>query len=48
LCEQYRLDFDLHELPDIAGKTASETGWTDSTCWYFDAVELFDHHVPLK
>ena len=46
--KQYRLDFDLKELPDIAGPAAREAGWTDSTCWYFDAVELLDHHIPFK
>ena len=47
--EQYRLDFDLNELPDIAGdEDARRTGWQGNTCWYFDAVELLDHFVPLK
>jgi hypothetical protein len=46
--KQYRLDFDLKELPDITGPDAREAGWTDSTCWYFDAVELLDHHIPLE
>ena len=42
---QYRLNFGLKELPDLAG--ASETGWFADRCAYFDIIELLDHHVSL-
>jgi hypothetical protein len=46
--EKYRQDFDLRQLPEIAGPTASQTGWDGKVCYYFDAIELLDHHVALK
>lgn len=46
--EKYRQDFDLPLLPEIAGENAQKTGWQAGTCYYFDAVELLDHHVSLK
>jgi hypothetical protein len=45
---QYRLDFGLKSLPLISDKAAQESGWRDSTCYYFDLVELLDHYVPLS
>lgn len=44
--EQYRLNFGLGKLPDFAG--ASETGWFEDRCAYFDIIELLDHHVSLE
>lgn len=49
--EAYIHDFDLFtekiKLPEIAGKVAQRTGWKDSVCYYFDAIELLDHYVAL-
>jgi len=46
--EKYRQDFDLKELPKFEGVEVHKTGWLDKVCYYFDAVELLDHHVSLK
>ena len=46
--EKYLLDFDLHELPKFDGMNVHENGWLEDVCYYFDAVELLDHHVSLK
>ena len=46
--EKYRLDFGLGELPKFNGLDVQKTGWLNSICYYFDAVELLDHHVSLK
>jgi len=46
--EQYRLNYDLPPLPDIAGDKAAQSGWLGTHCIYFDAIELLDHHVSLK
>lgn len=46
--EKYRQDFELHELPKFDGMNVHETGWLNDVCYYFDAVELLDHHVSLK
>jgi hypothetical protein len=48
--EKYRQDFDLRQLPDIAGSTVSQSGWDEieNVCYYFDAIELLDHHISLK
>lgn len=47
---KYLQDFDLlkQKLPEIPGLDVRETGWQDSTCYYFDAVELLDHYVALE
>ena len=46
--EQYRLNYDLPLLPDVAGDKAAQSGWLGAHCVYFDAIELLDHHVSLK
>ena len=46
--EQYRLNYDLPPLPDVAGDKAAQSGWLGAHCVYFDAIELLDHHVSLK
>jgi len=46
--EKYRQDFDLKELPKFAGLNVHINGWQDKVCYYFDAVELLDHHIALK
>lgn len=46
--KKYLRDFDLHDLPGFEGLNVQKTGWLDGTCYYFDAVELLDHHVALK
>jgi hypothetical protein len=46
--EQYRLNYDLPPLPDVAGDKAAQSGWLGVHCIYFDAIELLDHHVSLK
>ncbi len=45
---KYRQDYELHELPEIAGEAARQTGWLNGVCQYFDAIELLDHRVSLK
>jgi hypothetical protein len=45
--EKFRQDFDLKELPKFAGINVHTNGWQDGVCYYFDAVELLDHHVAL-
>jgi hypothetical protein len=45
---QYRTDFDLEKLPGFEGLDVQETGWLNGKCYYFDAIELLDHHVTLK
>lgn len=47
---KYLQDFDLlkEKLPDIPGVDARETGWENGVCYYFDAIELLDHHVSLE
>lgn len=45
---KYRLDFELNELPKFAGLNVRANGWLDGVCYYFDAIELLDHHVALK
>lgn len=44
---KYRRDFGLKELPPIPDVPAEETGWHNDRCYYFDAVEILDHYVPL-
>jgi hypothetical protein len=44
----YRRNFDIELLPELAGSEARETGWQDGRCIYFDAVELFDHYLPIE
>jgi hypothetical protein len=46
--KQYRLNYDLPPLPEIAGDKAAQSGWLGAHCIYFDAIELLDHHVSLK
>ena len=46
--EKYIQDFQLPNLPEIAGEEAQKTGWADGKCYYFDAIELLDHYVALK
>lgn len=46
--KKYLRDFDLHDLPGFNGLNVQKTGWLDGKCYYFDAVELLDHHVALK
>jgi hypothetical protein len=46
--QKYREDFGLNLLPEIAGEEVRKTGWLDGKCYYFDAIELLDHHVSLK
>ena len=46
--EKYLQDYGLRELPPVGNESASKTGWVDDTCYYFDAIELLDHHVSLK
>jgi hypothetical protein len=46
--EKYRQDFDLKELPEFAGLNVHLNGWLDGICYYFDAIELLDHHIALK
>jgi len=48
MVEKYRQDFDLKELPKFAGLNVRINGWLDGVCYYFDAIELLDHHVALK
>ena len=44
----YCRNFELGPLPALPGTNAQETGWHDGRCVYFDAVELFDHYLPLE
>ena len=46
--EKYRRDYDLKELPKFNGLDVQKTGWLNGKCYYFDAIELLDHHVSLK
>lgn len=46
--EKYRLDFELRKLPKFDGLNVNQTGWLGDVCYYFDAIELLDHHVSLK
>ncbi|MBI3175251.1 MAG: hypothetical protein HYZ25_16110 [Chloroflexi bacterium] len=46
--QKYLEDFALGDLPKFDGLLVHETGWKDGVCYYFDAVELLDHHVSLK
>lgn len=46
--QKYIEDFALGDLPKFDGLVVHETGWKDGVCYYFDAVELLDHHVSLK
>jgi hypothetical protein len=46
--EKYRRDFGLNELPKFNGLNVQRDGWLNKVCYYFDAVELLDHHVSLK
>jgi hypothetical protein len=46
--QKYLEDFALGDLPKFDGLDVHKTGWKDGTCYYFDAVELLDHHVSLK
>ncbi|RIK82030.1 hypothetical protein DCC62_00925 [candidate division KSB1 bacterium] len=44
--EKYCFEYALPALPElIAGE---KHGWAGDRCVYFDAIELMDHHVPLK
>lgn len=47
---KYLQDYDLMKikLPKINGLSIEETGWHDNRCYYFDAIELLDHHVSLE
>lgn len=46
--QTYRRNFDINLLPELAGTTARENGWQDGRCIYFDAIELFDHYLPIE
>lgn len=46
--EKYLEDFALNDLPRFDGLDVHKAGWKDGVCYYFDAVELLDHHVSLK
>lgn len=46
--QKYLEDFALGDLPEFDGLEVHKTGWKDGVCYYFDAVELLDHHVSLK
>lgn len=46
--QKYLEDFALGDLPKVDGLEVHKTGWKDGVCYYFDAVELLDHHVSLK
>jgi hypothetical protein len=48
MVEKYRQDFELNELPKFAGLNVRINGWLGRVCYYFDAIELLDHHVALK
>lgn len=45
---RYLRDFlpDVKELPQLVPD--ENNGWANQRCVYFDAIELMDHHVPLK
>ena len=45
---KYRQDFELKELPGFEGLDVQQSGWLGDTCYYFEAVELLDHHVSLN
>jgi len=45
---KYRADFGLEKLPGFEGLDVQEKGWLGDQCYYFDPVELLDHHVSLK
>ena len=46
----YRRNYRLQPLPALLpGDTQHcENGWSGKQCVYFDAIELLDHHVPLR
>ena len=46
--QEYRLNFDLPQLPEIEGDLACDKGWANNRCYYFDAIELLNHYAPLK
>lgn len=47
--KEYILNFGLgKKMPVIEGDIALETGWANGRCYYFDAIELMDHYVPIK
>jgi hypothetical protein len=46
--QEYRLNFDLPQLPEIEGGLARDKGWANGRCYYFDAIELLDHYAPIK
>ncbi|KAA3613930.1 MAG: hypothetical protein DWQ05_16790 [Calditrichaeota bacterium] len=47
--EKYRCDYELPNLPELLpGKNATDTGWSGNQCYYFDAIEMLDHHVSLE
>lgn len=46
--QKYLLDYDPDQLPIVEGVGVSKSGWQDGKCYYFDAIELFDHYVSLK
>jgi hypothetical protein len=46
--EKYIQDFDLKELPEFGGLNVHHNGWDEKRCYYFDAIELLDHYVPLE
>lgn len=45
--EKFRRDFGLKELPQFTGLNVHTNGWQGEVCYYFDAVELLDHHIAL-